>query len=373
MRGYVRKYKNSWAGVVELGKDPGTGKRLQKWVYASTQEECQRKLNKLMYELDEGIYISPSRMTLAAYLRDWIEMHAPNIAPNTVDGYKCTIEKHIIPMLGNILLVELTPMHLQKLYASEQKKYSGRTAQLTHRILRKALSTAYKMQVIRKNPADMVDPPKAKKYRPAVYDEQEYESLVEAAAGTEHEIPIALAGGLGLRRGEILGLKWSDINFKKNIVTIQRQLIPTSEGLLLKEPKTEDSIRTLDTPQHVMDMLRRHLKNQEKNKLFFGSDYKDDNLVCCKPDGEPIHPSSYSRDFGKLLKMNDLRHIRFHDLRHFNATIMLQCDIPVKVASKRLGHSTTAITQDTYQHVLLDMDKEAARKIDEVLFKKAKK
>lgn len=374
MRGTVRKYRNSWAGVVEMGKDPATGKRMQKFVYASTEEECQKKLNKLVYELEEGIYTEPSKMTIEQYLRQWIEIHASNITQNTVDCYKVSIEKHIIPYIGKVMLTDLTAMHLQKLYASELKKYSGRTVQLTHRVLRKALSSAYKMQIIRLNPADLVDAPKAKKYKLSnLYSEKDFEALLKAASGTVHEIPIILAGGLGLRRGEVFGLRWKDVNFRSNTITVEQQLIPNSSGLTFKDPKSEDSIRTLDTPKYVIDLLKKHLKEQEKNKRFFQGEYTDYNLVCCKPNGEPIHPSYYSRIFGELLADNNLPHIRFHDLRHFNATIMLKYDVPVKVASERLGHSNTAITQDIYQHVLHDMDKEASKKIGEALFKSSEK
>lgn len=369
MRGYVRKYRNSWAGVVEMGKDPRTGKRLQKWVYASTEEECQKKLNKLVYELEEGIYTEPSKMLVEQYLRQWLETHAVNITQNTVDCYKVVIEKHVIPEIGKVRLTELTPMHLQKLYAEELKKYSGRTAQLTHRVLRKALQSAYRMQIIRQNPADLVDAPKAKKYKlQNLYNEEDFKKLMQAASGTVHEIPIVLAGGLGMRRGEIFGLRWKDVNFRKHLITIEQQLIPNSTGLTFQEPKTEGSSRTLDTPNHIIDLLKKHLKEQEKCKRFFQDEYSDHNLVCCKPNGEPVNPSSYSREFSKLLKNNNLPHIRFHDLRHFNATVMLKNDIPVKVASERLGHSNTAITQDTYQYVLDEMDEEASRKISEALF-----
>jgi integrase len=369
MRGYVRKYRNSWAGVVEMGNDPGTGKRLQKWVYASTEEECQQKLNKLVYELQEGIYTEPSKMTVEQYLRQWIEMHASNITQSTIDCYKVVIEKHVVPEIGKVLLTQLTPMHLQKLYAEELKKYSGRTAQLTHRVLRKALQNAYRMQIIRQNPADLVDAPKAKKYKlDNKYDAQDFENLMDAAVGTIHEIPILLAGGLGMRRGEIFGLRWKDVNFRKNLITIEQQLIPNSAGLTFQEPKTEGSARTLDTPEYIMGLLKNHLKEQEKSKGFFQSEYADYNLVCCKPNGELINPAVYSRQFGQFLKKMNLPHIRFHDLRHFNATIMLKSDIPVKVASERLGHSNTAITQDTYQYVLDEMDQEASKKISEALF-----
>lgn len=368
MRGHIRKYKGRWAGVVELERDPVTGKRRQKWVYADTKRECEAKVNELIHMIETGTYMEPCRMTVAEYLRHWLKIHSPNLAQNTIDGYRVTVEKHIIPELGSIPLAKLNVVHLQSFYAKEQSKYSGRTAQLTHRILRKALDNAVKSQLIQKNPADLVDPPKPKKYKAKVYDEKQYLELLKAVEGTEHELPIVLAGGLGLRRGEIFGLRWSDVNFKKGVITIEQQLIPNSKGLIFKQPKTEDSIRTIDVPDYIMSLLKREKRKQNENKLFFGQDYKDYDLVCCKPNGEPINPGTYSNKFIKLLKRLNFEHIRFHDLRHFNATIMLKYNVPIKVASKRLGHSTTAITQDIYQHVLTDMDREASRKLNDALF-----
>lgn len=146
------------------------------------------------------------------------------------------------------------------------------------------------------------------------------------------------------------------------------QFLPTSEGLIYDDPKTYSGARVIEVPKYIMGLLRRQLKRQKENKMFFGPEYSDNNLVCCKINGNPVNPSTYNHNFADFLKDNELEHIRFHDLRHFNGTIILKYNIDVKVASKRLGHSTTSITQDIYQHVLDDIDHEAAKKIKDGLF-----
>jgi len=368
LRGHIRRYRGRWAGVVELERDPITGKRRQKWIYADTKKECEARVAELVYKVENGTYFEPTKLTISEYLRHWIKIHSPNITQSTIDDYNGVIENHLIPSLGSIPLAKLSPLHLQEFYVNKQEKYSGRTVQNMHRILRKALDGAVRTQIINQNPADLVDAPKAKKYKPEIYDEEQFLELLKVAEGTKHEIPILLAGGLGMRRGEIFGLRWDDVSFKDQIITVEQQLVPTSKGLVFNSPKTESGARIIKVPEYIIGLLRKEQKEQMKNKMLFGPEYKDYNLVCCKPNGALIHPSGYSRDFKRLLEDNDLDHIRFHDLRHFNATVMLKCDVDIKVASKRLGHSTTAITQDIYQHVLSDIDTDAAEKINDGLF-----
>ncbi|MGB3926504.1 MAG: site-specific integrase [Caldicoprobacterales bacterium] len=368
MRGHIRKYRGRWAGVVELGRDPVTGKRRQKWIYADTKKECEVLVAELIYKLESGTYFEPTKMSVAEYLRHWIKVHSPNLAKSTVDDYTGVIENHLIPELGNLPLAKLSPLHLQDLYKRKQEEYSGRTVQKIHRILRKALDVAVKTQLIKQNPADLVDTPKAKKYKPNIYDEKEFLTLLKTAEGTEHHIPILLAGGLGMRRGEIFGLKWRNVDFKNCKISVTQQLIPTSKGLVYDNPKTYSGTRIIEVPKYIIDLLKKQKKRQKEYKIFYGPEYVENDLVCCKPNGEPVNPSTYSHRFANFLKENGLKHIRFHDLRHFNGTIMLKYNIPVKVASQRLGHSTTAITQDIYQHVLSEIDNEAAQKINDGLF-----
>lgn len=165
-----------------------------------------------------------------------------------------------------------------------------------------------------------------------------------------------------------MGLKWQDINFNDNTLHVERNLVVARKELIFKEPKNETSIRTLKIPLTLVAILRKHKKEQLKNKLLFGKEYVDYDLVICKDNGQPINPSSFSHKFGVFIKKNNLPHIRFHDLRHTNATIMLQSNIAPKIASSRLGHSSINVTMDIYTHVLSSMEEETADKLDKLIY-----
>lgn len=368
MRGHIRKYKGRWAGVIELDRDPVTNKRRQKWVYSDTKKECEQKVNDYIHQIENNSYIEADKATVAEYLEIWLNLRKANLAVLTYQGYERYIEKHINPEIGNLKLQKLNAMNLQTFYAKKQEKLSGKTVLQIHRILHKAFEDARTKRLIATNPASDVEAPKAKKFEMELIDKNQYLKMLKAVEGTMDEIIIVLAGGLGLRRGEVLGLKWRYVDFQKKTISIKEQLLPSKDGLVFEEPKSLGSKRTIQTPKYILKLLKKHKRNQNKDKLFFGSEYKDNDLVCCKPDGDLINPSSYSRQFKILLETNGLQHMRFHDLRHFNATMMMNYGVPEKVASTRLGHSSTAITQDLYQHVLEDKDTEAADILDQALF-----
>jgi integrase len=217
-----------------------------------------------------------------------------------------------------------------------------------------------------------VTPPSVKKYRGNVYDAEDIWKLFKAVENTELELPTAISCLSGLRRGEVLGLRWSDVDLKNCTITVSQQLLNTSEGLIFCSPKSEESQRTIKVPGLLLEFLKKQRKQQMDFQSMLGELYKKNNLVCCHQDGSPLHPSTLTKKFAKVLKENNLKHIRFHDLRHSNATLMLKANIPPKVASKMLGHSTVGITMDLYSHVLESMQSEATNAIDQ-LFTKSKK
>jgi integrase len=237
-----------------------------------------------------------------------------------------------------------------------------------NRILKKALAHAVRMQVINRNPAEFVEVPKQKKYKASVLDEAQVQNMLAVFKETYIYIPVLLAAGLGLRRGEALGLRWQDIDIDNNSIAINQTLLMTKGGIVYHDPKTETSKRVIIVPTTIMEELRQHKGKQDKVKRIMGKAYQDNDLVSCYDDGHPFNPSTFSGLFGDISKRNKLPQIRFHDLRHTNATIMLKHNIPAKVASERLGHSTIGITLDLYSHVLKEMQEEAASKIDNALF-----
>jgi len=382
MAGHIRKRKTatgySWQVIVEAGVDgEGNRKRLYRTV-DGTKKDAEKVLTQLLSELNQGTLIEPSKLTLQEYLREWMKTYVePNLSPTTVDGYRVNIEKHIIPSIGHIKLQTLTPLHLQRFY--KDKLNSGRldgkgglnpkTVIYIHRNIREALDHALRMQLVPRNVADLVTLPKTKQYKAAVYDEKQLLHLREVAKQNEDmELPVNLAAVLGLRRGELLGLKWQNVNFESRSITICDNLVPTSKGTLTKAPKSENSKRTVDIPEGLVPILKKHKVRQAENKLALGPAYCDEGFVCCQKDGKHWDPKYFSRKFAAFLKRHNLPHIRLHDLRHSNATLMLKYGVAAKVASQRLGHSSIGITLDLYSHVMSDMQKDAADKIDAGLF-----
>ena len=237
-----------------------------------------------------------------------------------------------------------------------------------HSVLREALSRAVENQLVPRNIAAFIDTPKLKKYRASVLNENEVQALLGACKNTKYYIPVLLGVALDLRRGEALGLQWKDIDYENKTMHINRSLLPTENGLIFHDPKTEGSNRLIVVSATVLDLLKAAKEQQEKYKAILGAAYNDNDLVSCLEDGNPINPSTFSQNFGRMLKRNNLPQIRFHDLRNTNATLMLKQNVPAKVASEKLGHSTVGITLDLYSHVLKEMQVEAAEKLDSLLF-----
>lgn len=342
-----------------------------------TKKQAQSELIKILNQMENNTFVNPEKVTLEEYMNQWFEDYVKSkLAPKTVQGYKYIIEKHINPSIGHIPIQKLQPVQIQQCYSNKLESgridnnggLSTKSVIHIHRVLRKALYNAEKMQLIQRNPADFVELPKLKKYKANVYDESQVKALLEAAKDADMYLSILLAVSLGLRLGEVFGLQWKDINFDNNTIIIQRALSLVNRKLIFHEPKTEKSNRVIVVSDSIIKELEIQHEKQEESKSIMGQAYKDSDLVNCYDDGKPNNPSNFTHRFAKLLKRYELPHIRFHDLRHTNATLMLKQNIPAKVASERLGHSTVSITLDLYSHILRDMQEEAAKKIDKLIF-----
>lgn len=382
-------YKDRFAAVIEMPRAPGE-KRKQKWIYGKSQEEVQAKLNELRYLLQTDQYVDESNITVKAHLLRWLETHKSNISPNTIDGYRTNIEKHIIPYIGGIKLRNLTAMKIQELYAKllESGRADGKgglsptSVLYVHRVLTMALTAAKRMKLIRDNPMENVIPPRKKKRtideNTGLLTEKGIIDLLQAFKGDRLEVPLYFAAAMGMRRGEILGLKWDKVDLENKLLHVHRALSYTKEaGLQIGEPKSEESYRTLMLPLEIITLLEEHRKWQESNKKFFGDKYKNkppfDNLVVCKDNGEPYLPGSFSHIIERAIIQKGLPKTSLHPLRHSFATLLLKYGTDIKVASSLLGHSRASFTQDTYQHTLDEMKYKTAKKISSRLLKKVDK
>lgn len=323
MKGYVRKRKDGrWEGRVELPPDP-QGNRKQKYVYADKRQECQRLVNELIYKLETSDFADAGRLTVDAYLTDWFDTYCEKLTASTRQGYKNYIFNHIIPFFKGFKLKNLKPIHIEEFYNSERKKYKEKTVLQIHAIFSRALGDAVKNNLITKNPCKLVSPPSPEEFEADIPSVELYFAIAEAARGTEHEIPVLLAGMCGLRRSEVFGLTWNDIDFEEATLTVRQAIVTAEKMLDKKKPKSKKSARTISIPAEVLAVL-------SANKAVG---------YIVSADGDVAHPGNYSHWFKNFLKTNNLPHIRFHDLRHFHATLMLEAGVPLKHAQSRMGHS----------------------------------
>lgn len=378
MKGHIRRRgKSSWSIVLDLGRGCD-GKRLQKWhTVRGSKRDAERELARLVHELETGAYVEPTKMTVAELLQRWLADYArANVSGKTYERYAEIIRNSLIPALGHHQLTKLHPLHIQAFYADmlENGRKNGPRGGLSpmtvrhyHRVLRKALHDAVRWRLLGRNPAEAVDAPRVVRKEMKVLDIAQVSQLLRAAEGSRFHIPIVLAIATGLRRGEILALRWEDVDLNAGMITVRRALEQTRQGIGFKQPKTPKSRRMVVLPEFAVGLLRTQREAQAVQKLVLSPGYQDTDLVCTEADGRLMNPEHLSRCFHGVLKQAGLPDVRFHDLRHTHATILLREGIPAKVVAERLGHSTIVLTLDTYSHVLRPMQEEAARKLDDAL------
>lgn len=365
MKHRIIKRNGESVGIISY-KDSITKEYKQKWI-TTEQYETDRQLEMRMLEWMDNFEANdinnPAKITFGSFIRQWID-NRDKIADTTRDGYNLYIKNHIVPALGDIPLSKLKSIDVDKLYkdmahktykkGEEKIPYSQNTILQVHAIIHKCLKYACKNHLIKDSPADFCEnTPVHEHYQSRVYTEVQFKDLMKAVSGTIDEVYIILAGCMGMRRGEVLGLRWNDIDFKDKIIHVRKTKVRSKEnGIIEKTPKNYKSIRDIS----VNDKTVQILKKWQKKKLF------KSEFVC-----DEFNPNTYSGHFKLLLENLKLPHTRFHDLRHFAATFMLKSGVPDKVASERLGHSNVATTREIYQHVLKEMDREAAKNLDKLM------
>jgi integrase len=376
-RGNPFKRGKSWTYIYYLDVD---GKKTAKYKGGfATKKEAEQALKETEAQILTGQFVQDKTTPLADYLRHWFnDIHKPTIRAHTINGYRNNIEHHIIPALGAVPLGTLNRADVQKLYNSLQSdnKLSATTVLYVHRVLRKALNEAMLNGLILRNPCDGITI-KKKRFQATVYNAEQIKGLLSALIGSDCELEVLLAITLGLRRGEVLGLRFQDFNFQKKTVTIRQQVTDVLDAESRKEQgkvawglaevKTEKGNREIYVPQAVLDAVKKRELVVNKNKLQYGPAYKQYDLVCCWPDGEILCPQTMYHRFKRMLKTTSLPDIRFHDLRHSCASALLDMDVPLKVISDMLGHSSIKVTADIYVDVL-EKKKQPAEKIQEAFF-----
>lgn len=365
--GNVRQRANGlWEARIML--DGGKSKSF----YGQTKAEALKKQRDAMHALDRGLPVALNeRQTLGQFLPYWLDVKKPHLKASTWMRYRVFAMNHLIPALGRVQLVKLTPQHLQHLYAAKlEAGWSPTTAHHLHTVLHGALEQAFRWGLVARNVADLVDAPRMAKPQMHVWTPEQANAFlsVVAASGDRLEALYVLALTTGMRQGELLALQWADmlLDGSQPSVTVRRSLEMREHGKRqMGKPKTETGRRRIDLSVRAVDTLRAHRKRHAEERLAVGAAWDDQGLVFCNSLGRHLEPNNVKRgSFGPLKKAAGVPDIRFHDLRHTAATLLLLEGVAAKVVSEMLGHASIAITLNTYSHVLPTMQRSAAAAMD---------
>jgi len=367
MRGNIRRRSNNWQLTVWTGKKPNGRPQRHFETIKGSKQDAQRRLRELLTALDKGAYTPPSHITVAELLSQWLAAYCrTHCSPRTQDGYASMIRRHIVPAVGHIKLEDLKSRMIQTLYGSACEKLSNRTVLHIHRVFSQALKWAVRQGYIGRNPAELADPPKPHNRTMNTLSEFEAAALLDKARDSIYYPVIYTAISTGMRRNELLGLRWRDVDLLMASISVSRSLCKAKGRVEFKECKTERSRRQVSMTPKLACFLRECQQRQERLSMEHGKQLTPDNLVFCHPDGRPFDPSTVTHSFGKIVRDAGLS-LRFHDLRHSCASLMLKQGVHPKIVSEMLGHSTVAITLDVYSHVTPGLQEAAARSLDALL------
>ena len=369
MRGHVRRRGNTWSYVIDLGRDEDD-KRRQKWVGGfRTKADANQALTKALHDVQVGSFVVPQRTTLRQFVKDeWLPSTRPLVRSTTWASYEANLRLHVLPRLGDKRLQHVRATDLNKLYAdlletgrvNGQGGLSARSVRYVHTLIGRVLGDACKWGYLAVNPAKLATPPTAKTAAQSTWTADEVRAFLTSVNEDDLYPAFVLAATTGMRRGEVLGLRWRDVDLDAARLSVQQALIATGYNLSFEEPKTERSRRSIALDAATVSTLRALKVRQAQERLRFGPDYQATDLVFTQADGSPVHPMTLSDTFKRRVKSAALPPIRFHDLRHTWATLAFSQGMHPKVVSDRLGHSSITVTLDIYSHAVPALQEEAA-------------
>jgi len=372
MKGHVRERSpGNWAIVIDLYDD--AGKRRRKWhtFHTTSKRKAEEECARLITAMKNGTYIEATKQTVAEFLDEWLAFIKPSVAPKTHERYSEILQKGVAPLIGDVTLAKLKTDRIDAAFSKALSTgrrdgkggLSPRTVHHMRRVLIKALNQAVTWDRLVKNPALATTAPKVERKQMLAYDAAQTAALLEAMRPTRMFVPVVLAVLCGLRRGEILALRWRDIDLTGKSISVTRSAEQTKEGIRYKETKSGRS-RTVALSNGTVEDLKSHRARQAEELLRLGIRPHEDSFVVAQYDGRPLQPRSLTHEWMRLIKKTALPRIRFHDLRHTHASQMLAAGVHPKIASERLGHSTIGITLDLYSHVMPGMQADAAEQVD---------
>lgn len=379
MRGHiVKRSENSYSVVIRRGKDPNTGKYLQSWfTVKGTKKDAEKKKTELLTQLDNGIFIKPGKTSLAEFLERWLKDYAwANLSPRTAEGYEHITRRYLIPSLGKIALSQLKPEHIQAYYSDKLNNgrcdgkggLSPSTVRHHHMCLHSALQSALKWGLLFRNPTDSVSVPHCQHAEMHTLNENEIHAFLEEAKSTPYYALFYTALFTGMRRSELLALRWSDIDLTLCQISVNHSLhVLKNRQVLIRPTKTAKSRRLIVLTPSTSLVLKEYREYQESLHIFSGTLLKDSSLVFSTIDGNPLLPNTVTHNWIKTARRAGLNGVRLHDARHTHASLMLKQGIHPKIVQERLGHSSIQVTLDTYSHVAPGLQEAAAKRFDEAL------
>lgn len=395
MASIQKRGENSWLLVVEVGYD-SKGKRIKKTktirvedkallkTKKKLQDHLELQLAKFQMKVESGEYISPDKMLVKDFIIDWQSKYAEStLSEPTLEVYLTHIANHILPYFGHMRIDQVKPIHIVNFMAQLKRKdgkegaLAAGTKQYIYRVLRNIFERAEKWQFIKSNPVKAVEKPQSSEISNEVnvYDVKEVETLLEAVQNRDPHwrIFVALALAAGLRRGELLGLEWSNVDLEKGIINIIQTITRGKSGKpIIKKPKSKKSIRIISLPNSIVKELEEFQLHWKKEKMKMRDKWVEEEheWLFCNENGTHFYPTTPTTWWRRFINSSGVRFIRLHDLRHTSATLLINQGVHAKIISKRLGHSGIRITMDTYGHALQSADESAAEKLDDIFKKK---
>ena len=371
-----------WEAKVTVGYDPKTGKPKRQCVYGRTRSEVAEKLARILNEIHQGTYIQPERITMSQWLDTWLASKK-RIRRSTWESYEMMIRLHIKPALGHMFLRNLQRHHLQKLidhlYESGRVDGGGglsaRSVEIAAIVLKSALKLAVRDGLIARNPADGLELPEKDEREVQPFTREEAIAILNAAKDNRLFAAYYLDLRTGARRGELLGFKWEDIDRARMVIHVRRQLLQvlqptgsrTKYALDFGPPKTKKSQAALPLSPGTLAVLEAHRAAQDKEREFFGKAYQDHGLIFCTPDGRPIWPRNFNRQYRAILRAAGVPYRKLHALRHTTATLLIEDGEELRVVQELLRHKSITTTANIYVHVLDKLKKRADERLDRIL------
>ena len=361
--GSIKRSGSTWGFVLDIGRSNGRRQQVRKRGFR-TRKDAQTALNEALAELQHGTYVRPRRITLESYLDDWLASLAiAGRRPTTIAGYRRLIRVHVNPALGHLELQQITAVDVDRFYAQlaaagspgGRGALSKSTIRKAHVLIGKALGDAERKGLVQRNVARLASPPSASSARVPemkVWTPEQLRTFLDFVADDSHGSMLRLAALSGLRRAELCGLRWQDVDLESARLVVRQAITTVDHEPSVGDVKSTRSRRVIDLDPATVNVLRAQRKHPLEERLLGGPDWVDSGLAFSMPDGRGWHPDVITRAFARLVERSGLPRIRLHDLRHSHATHLLAAGTNVRVTSERLGHASVAFTLDVYGHVL---------------------